>query len=176
MHMLSRKDLNSAELETFRVSRNPTTVITANGEVQTNEEATLYVYDLDLFVTVPNPRGYACSPIAWENSAKIKDILMSGPADENHILKWPITPMQHRTLFVDRRPHPDRPDLPARLRVHPQRRYRKDSMRDDSTPCPATTRSRSKRSLVPGDQLQDSKETKPKKKEDIDAARRSPFA
>ena len=52
MHMLSRKDLNSAELETFRVSRNPTTVITANGEVQTNEEATLYVYDLDLFVTV----------------------------------------------------------------------------------------------------------------------------
>ena len=52
MHMLSRKDLNSAELETVRVSRNPTAVITASGEVQTNEEATVYVKGLDLFVTV----------------------------------------------------------------------------------------------------------------------------
>ena len=52
MHMLSRRDLNSAELDTVRVSRNPTTVITANGEVQMNEEATVYFYDLDLFVTV----------------------------------------------------------------------------------------------------------------------------
>ena len=33
-----------------RVSRNPTTVITVNGEVQTNEEATVYVHDLELFV------------------------------------------------------------------------------------------------------------------------------
>ena len=46
MHMLSRKDLNSAELDTVRVSRTPTTGMTANGEVQTNEEATVYVYDL----------------------------------------------------------------------------------------------------------------------------------
>ena len=53
MHvLLTRKDLNSAELETVRVSRNLTTVITANGEVQTNENATVYVYDLDSFVTV----------------------------------------------------------------------------------------------------------------------------
>ena len=50
--MLSRKDLNSAELEPVRVFENPTTVLTANGEVQTNEEATLYVKELDLFVTV----------------------------------------------------------------------------------------------------------------------------
>ena len=51
MHMLSRKGLNSAQLETIRVSRNPTTILTVNGEVQTNEEATVYVHDLDLFVT-----------------------------------------------------------------------------------------------------------------------------
>ena len=55
MHTLSWKDLNSADLDTVRVSRNPTTCITANGEVQTNEEATVYVYDLDLFVTVHIP-------------------------------------------------------------------------------------------------------------------------
>ena len=52
MHMLSKKDLSSDETETLRRSRNPTTVVTANGEVQTNEEAQVYVYDLDLFVTV----------------------------------------------------------------------------------------------------------------------------
>ena len=38
----SRKDLNSAELE---YPGNPTTVTTANGDVQTNEEATVYVND-----------------------------------------------------------------------------------------------------------------------------------
>ena len=36
MHMSSKKDLNSAELETLTTSRTPTTVITANGEVQTD--------------------------------------------------------------------------------------------------------------------------------------------
>ena len=38
MHMVSKRDLNSAELVTMRTSRNPTTVMTANGEVQTREE------------------------------------------------------------------------------------------------------------------------------------------
>ena len=52
MHMVNKKDLNSAELETMRMSNNPTTVMTANGEVQTREEATVYVKELDLFVTV----------------------------------------------------------------------------------------------------------------------------
>ena len=53
MHMVSRKDLNSAELETARVSKSPTTVVmTTNGEVQTKEEATVCVRELDLFVTV----------------------------------------------------------------------------------------------------------------------------
>ena len=52
MHVLSKKDLSSDEMETLRRSRSPTTVVTANGEVQTNEEAQVYVHDLDLFVTV----------------------------------------------------------------------------------------------------------------------------
>ena len=51
MDMLSRKYLRSAELETFQRFGNPTTVLTAN-EVQTHEEATVYVHDLELFVTV----------------------------------------------------------------------------------------------------------------------------
>ena len=52
MHMVSEKDLNFAVLETMRTSRSPTTVMTANGEVQTREEATVYVKELDLFVKV----------------------------------------------------------------------------------------------------------------------------
>ena len=35
IHMVSKKDLNSAELETMRISRNPTKVMTANGEFVT---------------------------------------------------------------------------------------------------------------------------------------------
>ena len=45
MHMLSRKDLSPAELGTLRKSRNPTTEITANGEVQTSEESQVYVHE-----------------------------------------------------------------------------------------------------------------------------------
>ena len=43
MHVVGKKDLNSAELENMRTSRSPTTVTMANGEVQTREEATVYV-------------------------------------------------------------------------------------------------------------------------------------
>ena len=37
--MLSKKDLSSDEMETLWRSRNRTTVLTADGEVQANEEA-----------------------------------------------------------------------------------------------------------------------------------------
>ena len=49
--MVSKKDFNSAELETMRISRHPTTVV-ADGEVQTREEAKVFVKEMDLFVTV----------------------------------------------------------------------------------------------------------------------------
>ena len=52
MHMVSEKDLDKAELETVRISKNMTMVATANGEVLAKEEATVYVRELDLFVTV----------------------------------------------------------------------------------------------------------------------------
>ena len=50
--MLSKKNLISAELETVRFYKTLKTVITANGEMQTNEEATFYVKESDLFVPV----------------------------------------------------------------------------------------------------------------------------
>ena len=48
----AKKDLSSDELDTLRRSRNPFVAVTVYGEVQTNEEAQVYVHDLDLFVTV----------------------------------------------------------------------------------------------------------------------------
>ena len=50
--MVSEEDLISAELETMRTSRSPTTVMTANGEVRTDKEATIHVKQLELFVHV----------------------------------------------------------------------------------------------------------------------------
>ena len=82
IHMIGKKDLNSAKLETLTTSKSPTTVITANGEVQTNEEATVYVRELHIFLTMKlledtsavlslgklcDERGYSCE---WINGQK----------------------------------------------------------------------------------------------------------
>ena len=50
--MISKKDLSDAEMDTLTKSCSPTTVITANGEVQTHEEATVYVKELGIFLTM----------------------------------------------------------------------------------------------------------------------------
>ena len=52
MHMISKKDLSDAEMDTLTNSCSPTIVITANGEVQTHEEATVYVKELEKFLTM----------------------------------------------------------------------------------------------------------------------------
>ena len=41
MHMISKKDLSDAEMDTLTKSCSPTIVLTANGEVQTHEEDTI---------------------------------------------------------------------------------------------------------------------------------------
>ena len=48
MHMISKQDLSDAEMDTLTKTCSPTIVITANGEVQTHEEATVYVKELDV--------------------------------------------------------------------------------------------------------------------------------
>ena len=82
MHMISKKDLSDAEMDTFTKSCTPTIVITANGEVQTHEEATVYVKELDIFFTMKvlentpgvlslgklcDENGYSCE---WINGQK----------------------------------------------------------------------------------------------------------
>ena len=51
MFLISKKDLKAAEMDTLTKSCSPTTVITANGEVQTHEEATVWVTELDIFLS-----------------------------------------------------------------------------------------------------------------------------
>ena len=60
MHMISKKDLSDAEMDSLTKSCSPTIVITANGEVQTHEEATVYVKELDY----ESPRKHASSIVA----------------------------------------------------------------------------------------------------------------
>ena len=71
MQMVSRKDLNSAELETVRISKSPTTVVTANGEVPTKEEATLYVRRIGFIRDSSASRRYTGSSFTRENSANL---------------------------------------------------------------------------------------------------------
>ena len=47
MHMISKKDLSDAEMDTLTKSCSPTIVITAK-----HEEATVYVKELDIFLTM----------------------------------------------------------------------------------------------------------------------------
>ena len=82
MHMISKKDLSEAEMDTLTKSCRPTIVITANGEVQTQEEAIVYVKELDIFLTMKvlentpavlslgklcDENGYSCE---WINGQK----------------------------------------------------------------------------------------------------------
>ena len=48
MHMISKKDLSDAEMDNLTKSCSPTTVITANREVQTHEEAIVHAKELDI--------------------------------------------------------------------------------------------------------------------------------
>ena len=52
MHVISKKDLNLAEMDTLTKSCCPSKVIAANGEVQTHENATVYVKELVMFLTM----------------------------------------------------------------------------------------------------------------------------
>ena len=94
MQMVSKKDLDSAELETMRTSRSPAMVMTANGEVLAKEETTVYVKELDLFGTVmlleEHPQFFHS-----ESSARIMGILITGPAVKNH-----TSPKMERELIA----------------------------------------------------------------------------
>ena len=89
MHMMSKKDLNSAEMDTLTTSRSPTTVFAANGVVQTHEEATVYVKELDIFLTVKvlenTPAVLSLGKLCDENGYSYEWIDING--QKPHLIK-----------------------------------------------------------------------------------------
>ena len=123
MHMLSRKDLNSAELETVRVSRSPTTVVTANGDVHTKEEATVYVKELDSFVTVKLGRSFTRKTLRRSRTLVPLDQWSETTTHQ----RWQTNKVQHGELRINRCPMVYRHALQAQL--HLQHQYcRKQSI------------------------------------------------
>ena len=130
MHMLSRKDLNSAELETARVSESQRHLLQLTAKRKTKEEATVYVKELDLFVTINILQKIHGPFFQSENSAKITGIPTIGPVNRNHSsLK-----MADESIPTQRTMYPSfsrvyRLALQAQLHVHLQHQYcRKQSI------------------------------------------------
>ena len=70
-------------MDNLTKSCSPTIVITANGEVQTHEEATVYVKELDIFLTM---KVLENTPAVLSLGFAMKtDILMNGSMVKNHI-------------------------------------------------------------------------------------------
>ena len=99
MHMISKKDLSSAEMDTLTKSCSPTIVITANGEVQTHEEAIVYVKELNMFLTMKvlenTPAvlslGKLCDPINGsmvKNHISLKTVFGYSAIRKTSYLSW----------------------------------------------------------------------------------------
>ena len=64
MHMIRKKNLSDAKMNTLTKSCSPTIVITANGEVQTHEEAIVYVKELCKILDYESRRQHSTSIVA----------------------------------------------------------------------------------------------------------------
>ena len=85
MHMISKKDLNDAEMDTLTKSCSPTIVITANGEVQTHEEATVYVKELEYILDCDKSSKIRQQSYRSESFAMNTDNLTNGSTARNHM-------------------------------------------------------------------------------------------
>ena len=75
MHMMSKEELSSDELDTLRRSRNPTVVLTANGEAHTHEEAQVFGSRFKSIRDCAITRGNTSCPIAWETLRRARIFL-----------------------------------------------------------------------------------------------------
>ena len=88
MHMISKKDLNDAEMDTLTKSCSPTIVISANEQVQTHEEATVYVKELEKFLTMKvlknTPAVLSLGKLCDENGYFYEWINGQEPLEQRH--------------------------------------------------------------------------------------------
>ena len=85
MHMISKKDLSKAEMDTLTKSCSPTIVITANGEVQTQEEGNCVCQRIWKILDNESPREHASQYCRSESFAMKTGIPMNGSMVKNHI-------------------------------------------------------------------------------------------
>ena len=156
VHMLSRKDLHSADMETVRVSRNLQMVVTASEEVANERGREQYTsIDLDLFVTVQLVED--AHPVCSLGQ------LCEDPRCSFHFDRWSKKQKKHLCrkrqgdtmqpgklrafslfpVFQLRLPAPGR-------KVRPQHLNGRTSEWDNFTPEPVRTRSRRERHKDPG--------------------------
>ena len=102
MHMINKKDLNSAELETVSTLRSPTKVITVDGEVQAHEEATIYVKELEKFLIMKvledTPAFLSLGKLCGENGCSYEWINGQKP----HLIKNGIRIQKYGKLRTNR--------------------------------------------------------------------------
>ena len=87
MHMVSKRDLNSAELETRRTSRSPTTVMTTARFKQEKKQQKMskhWTYSLQLCFLTKLPQFLLSG-----SSARIMGIPAAGPAVKNRAIRSP---------------------------------------------------------------------------------------
>ena len=100
MHLISKKDLSKADMDTLTKSGSPTIVITANGEVHTHEEAIVYVKELDIFLTMKvlenTPAVLSLGKLCDENGYSYEWINGSKP----HLIKDGIRIICNTESFV----------------------------------------------------------------------------
>ena len=88
MHMMSKKEQSSEELDTLRRSRTRTVVLTANSEVHTHEAAQVFGSRLKPVRDGAVARGNACSLIAWK--------ILRGPRILLWVGQWSKTTVDQR--------------------------------------------------------------------------------
>ena len=93
--MVSKKDLNKAELEIVRISKNPTMVVPANGEVPAKEEATVYVPRIGYIRDGNASRKYTGSSFTGKT---LRRIWVQLPLDQ-----WPETTSHERWQEISSR-------------------------------------------------------------------------
>ena len=156
----------------MRASRSPTTVMTANGEVQTREEATVYVKQLDLFVKIMlleetpavlslvklcEDQGFSYHWISGQNPHLIR----SGKRTD---CKKPPT-MCHFWFLVYQRVLPQLRIYLFRHHLHHRSQHRSTVIqyrKNRGVEAPASERSRGMNEELRGDPLHESTETENK--------------
>ena len=104
MHMISKKDLSNAEMDTLTKSCSPTIVTTTNGEVQTHDEAIVYVKESDIFLSMKVLEDASAFFYREESFAMNTDTHASGSTVKKpHLIKKRCSgTVQHGKLRSDR--------------------------------------------------------------------------